>query len=251
MNLEAKYIRHILNKTFEPGTKTAIIELRKWLRKYFKIQKEIILKDLKSDMELSENIFKSLSEDEQNAQDDLKKILELITTKMTTKGAEMLLKNLNIDSSFWIEDFIALEYSKQHSWALITQIDKTTKKQINSIINTWLQEWADYTQLSKAISNRFKSFSKYRANVIAINEVAKAYEYWKITQAKEYSWRTWNNMVKKWITQWDWKVSSACKTCANDWWISVDKLFTWWFDTPPETHINCRCYCKYDVKNNL
>ncbi len=251
LTLAEKFLKQAKDKKGQEWTKTAVKKLTVAFRKYFKVQKKDYLDDLKSEMEFVERLLKA---DTWNDTDEARKELELLlietTSAMSKKGAELLLKNLDISSDFWITDLVAENYAKNRAGEMIWNIDTTTRKQINWIITRWIEKGADYTQISKLISERFKWFSKYRAELIAVNEIWNAYEYWKISQARDYSQRSWNQMMKKSISQWDSKVSLICRKCENDWWIKTEEDFTWWYERPT-FHIWCRCYAKYKTVSNI
>jgi len=246
-----EFLKQALIKNWQPWTSKLILEVQKIFREYFKIQKNDYLENLKWEMDLTVNLFKV---ETWNNTEKARKILEekyiSVITAVTMKGSLNFLKNLDISSDFWIQDLIAIEYAKKKAGELITQVDETTKTQINKIITDWIKTWADYSSIAKLIKKRFASFSKNRATLIATNEIWNAYEYWKNEQAKEYSSRTWNQMMKKSISQGDSRVSSICRECASQGWIKNEELFASGFEHSPH-HIACRCYIKYKTINNI
>ena len=79
---------------------------------------------------------------------------------------------------------LALEHYNRHAGRLITNIDETTRHQINNIVRNALSEGTSYTEVERKLIQKFPGLAKRqgqlhirtRARLIAINEVAISYE---------------------------------------------------------------------------
>jgi len=254
LNLLEKFMIHI-SKAVRPWSSQAVIDLTKAYRAYFKVQKGFVLTELAEQMNFTE-INKAewdspVTEEElEKARKELEKIFIATVWATATRGAQQFLKDLSIWADFWVSDLIAVQYAKDRAGEMITKIDETTRKQVNKIIVDSLEEGLDFNQVAKLINKKFASFSKTRAKFIAVNEIGNAYEVWKIKQAEDYSQRSWNQMLKKWVTQWDWLVTALCHKNSSDWFIKIEQPFSSWDDRPLRFPW-CRCFTKYKSETAL
>lgn len=166
-----------------------------------------------------------------------------------TKGAEY--QNM-LDSKVWlttdIESTAVKNWADLHSAELISQIDETTRKRLNKLITNALDEWMSKLDLIKALQTDFW-FSKYRANLIAKNELKMAYIQWQKIQFEQRQKESWLRWYKDWISHRDDRVDDDCLWNDMQWEVPFDDLFQSWADEPPE-HPWCRCSISYKPYSN-
>lgn len=131
-------------------------------------------------------------------------------------------------------------------------INKTTKDRVLEIIRDGVNNRQSYTQVANQIASLSTEgiFSKSRAQMIATNEVGKAYEFGNYIPVQEYAQRTGKSIVKYWQTVGDEKVTEQCheneeKSKAG---IPLNAQFASGDLTAPRsTHPRCRCSTSYEV----
>ena len=242
-----KFISHIKKKEGQPWVSQQKIDLRQAWRAFWKVQKLDFLEKLKVKQTLG--IIKA-EWSLQEASEDLQKVFIDTLIISQKKSAQLLLNDFGVGADFLISDEIALEYAQNRAGEMITAINATTEKTINWIITKGIEQWADYTQIADAIQDKFVDFSKYRAELIAVNEIWNAYETGKVVQATDYWIRTNQQMVKRWVTQWDDRVTDECESNEGDDWINLESSFSSGDDQPPRFPW-CRCYLKHKTKEML
>ena len=175
-------------------------------------------------------------------------------TKNTLKWwMRNLEKELGISMSFDLVNEAAKIYTDHienlHLSNRYWSIKLTTKKKVYEIINKWIEEWLSPQDMAKEIMKQWEEgvFSKARAEMIAINEIWNAYEYWRRHWINEYKKRTWNMVFKYRQTVEDSRVSKLCRTNQSAGWILFDEVFPSWHRTPT-WHPRCRCTTLYQIK---
>jgi len=149
----------------------------------------------------------------------------------------------NDEATIYINNLTDLHLS-QRNWS----ISRTTKLWIIELLRDWVNEWLSYWEIAKWI--RLKDpvvFSKSRAELIAVQEVGRAYEYWNYLPMKELV-NKWEQVKKKWITAWDEKVRPAHRQNWNDWWIDMKLPFSWTKTNIAPQGFRCRCSTAYLVE---
>lgn len=166
-----------------------------------------------------------------------------------SKGAEY---QQMIDSKVWfsmdVQSSAVKNRASVHSAELVSQIDETTKKRLNKLITNALDEWMSKADLIKALQTDFW-FSKYRANLIAKNELKMAYIQWQKIQFEQRQKESWLRWYKDRISHRDDRVDDDCRNNDYQWEIPFDDVFLSWADEPPE-HPWCRCSIAYKPYSN-
>ena len=142
---------------------------------------------------------------------------------------------------------LALEHYNRHAGRLITNIDETTRHQINNIVRNALSEGTSYTEVERKLIQKFPGLAKRqgqahirtRARLIAINETALAYENSKQSLSNRLG-RAGIKMRKRWLTVKDSRVSDGCRRNQDEGWIADDAKFSS-SDSNPPRHPACRC----------
>jgi len=125
-------------------------------------------------------------------------------------------------------------------------ITHTTIMELTNIVTEGIDKWLSYTEIGTKIkkTNPFV-FSRARANMIAVNEVWRAYGYANYLPAVKLQ-EDWFKVVKHRHTSGDLKVRATHRQNESDGRISLDARFSWTGDIYAPSHdINCRCYHTY------
>lgn len=130
-------------------------------------------------------------------------------------------------------------------------IARTTHNDIIWILAKWVDEWLSPTEIAEWIQKTNPMvFSRARANLIAVTEVWRAYEFGAYAPMKDLSDK-WERVLKWWLTAEDDKVRPAHSQNASDWLIQLDQRFSWTGDlfAPVKWSdwFNCRCSTFYEV----
>lgn len=122
---------------------------------------------------------------------------------------------------------------------MISGVNDTSRKEINQLLNQALNNQLSKKELLEKLQTSF-AFSKYRANMIANNEVGTAYIQGTVRQHQELMKRTGIEGRKCWQTCNDDKVSELCSSNQHQEWIPFNQNFQSGHFCPLG-HINCRC----------
>lgn len=205
-------------------------------------------------------VIKSINDDINNFVDDTSwEIPDYLTVSLKPvmrQGGQETIHDLAsyLPIDYWISFNNPTDLSEQYfnqlksvniSWGM----SDTTKNELRGIVSQWIANWKSYTQIAKDINatNPFV-FGKSRAKLIAVNEVWRAYWYGSYIPALELQ-KDWYNVLKYWHTRHDQIVRPEHTQNEADWWITLDKNFSWTQDeyAPSYNTINCRCFWTYEV----
>lgn len=130
-------------------------------------------------------------------------------------------------------------------------IYKTTKEDILEIVNEGITEGLSYGQMADKIQKTQPFvFSKARAELIAITEIGRAYEFGNWLPMKDLE-RQGATVMKEWITAGDEKVRPSHTQNARDGLIPLNQLFSGTRDlyAPAKNRdpFRCRCATWYKV----
>ena len=147
--------------------------------------------------------------------------------------------------SFDLANPRAVAWYSQHGGSLdyIKGIQTTSKDQLQTIITKSLDEGWSYNKTSQVIREKFTDMSRARAQLIATNEAAQAYEAGNrifIDGLSDMGVR----MEKMWNNSGDEKVSDGCIQNTNDGWIPLDREHSSGHQNPPRFP-GCRCWESY------
>jgi hypothetical protein len=163
-------------------------------------------------------------------------------------GAEQLKRSLPFDAktTFNLANPRAVAWFQQNGGSIekIAGIQRTTGDQIKTIITKAIDEGWSYNQTAKEISEKFDGFSRDRAQLIAVNETAQAYEEGNMLFAQSLK-DDGITMVKKWMNSGDDKVSDGCLENTADGFIPIDQYHSSVHQQPPRFP-GCRCWEIYE-----
>lgn len=224
--------------------------LRKRIEKQFKSMAQKIAERLKAEDKLL------MSDIEWVIDDSHKIIIDHVVRswkKMSKYGSKVLAYDLSVSVDWNLLDQEAVKYFDTVSSLHLSQRDgsilKTTQDGIKRVIQKWLEEWLSYGAIAWKIQEQVWAwvFSKARAEVIAINQLAKAYETWRSDVIKQKK-REWINFMKIRDTVNDDRVTMECNANAGQSWIAEQKKFGSWDDHAPRwDHPRCRCTTNYRI----
>ena len=128
-------------------------------------------------------------------------------------------------------------------------ITNTTTERIQTAVVKGVKEGMTYDQIAKNIQKLDPQvFSKNRADLIAINQVGKAYQFGNHLPMQEL-WNEWIMVLKYWSTVNDNKVTPSHTRNQNNGWIMLDEDFSGTGDqiAPASDNPRCRCHIEYKV----
>jgi len=178
--------------------------------------------------------------------DDLQKIIAQVEGEGVLKGAAFGLNQIGTitpDSpTFSLANPRAVQWFMDYGGSLsyITDIQYTTRDQLQAVITKAIDEGWSYNQTAKVLSSKFDGFSRERATRIAVHESAQAYEAGNRMFADSIS-DDGVEMEKMWMTSHDDKVSDGCAENESDGWIPITDMHTSGHQQPPRFP-GCRCY---------
>jgi hypothetical protein len=162
------------------------------------------------------------------------------------KGADQLRNQLGLEISFRLANPRAVAWFMKHGGSVdyIRGIQQTTAESLNRVITTALDEGWSYTQTAREIQKLYDGpISRQRAQLIATNESAQAYEAGNRAFADTLV-DDGVEMEKMWTTSHDDRVSDGCEENESDGWIPIDQPHSSGDQEPPRFP-GCRCYEQY------
>ena len=147
--------------------------------------------------------------------------------------------------SFDLANPRAVAWYSQNGGSLgyIKDIQATSKTQLHTIITKSLDEGWSYNKTSQVIREKFTDFSRNRAQLIATNEAAQAYEAGNRIFIEGVS-DMGVNIEKMWNNSGDEKVTDGCIQNTNDGWIPLNREHSSGHQNPPRFP-SCRCFETY------
>lgn len=185
--------------------------------------------------------------------DYLPKPLQAVINKWVSSQKDL---NPNFWISWDLRNEPAVVYLKNLKELHLSQRDwsiaPTTIKEIIWILKNWLEKWMSYTDIAEDIVKLDPFvFSQSRAELIAVTEVWRAYEYWKWLPMKDLQ-NQWFIVLKKWQTVNDERVRESHRQNQRDWYIPLDIPFSWTWDllapAKKKQSYRCRCSVIYQIK---
>lgn len=232
-------------------------KLAQHLARFFSKQGSIVVKAYKDQFNV--NIEAYHVDDLFNAASDLDLTTEEFINKYTlaivVDGAATLSTELALAIAFDLKNPRALEYAKQNAGEFITGINNTSRETINKIISKGVDQGSSYQDIAKQIQAQFTQWGKpvsgkrSRAELIAIDQTARAYQYGNylcVSQAKS----TGLHFEKRWSTVGDALVTPGCKANQDQDWINDTELYLSGHLYPPRFP-GCRCANQYRRKKDL
>jgi len=215
--------------------------------KIFKNWYNIALEEIKNNTELK-LMWQAQTIEKYAKDDDSEELVPFIETAFILWMEQLTFafqKDPQIDIIFNIKNQDALDYAKYQAWELITQIDDYTKVRISKLIEKALENWWWYDKIANILQTDY-SFSKYRATLIASNELWNSYLAWKEHQFDKYRKEYNEAWYKNWISHRDSNTTPWCLHNDLQGWIKKDKDF----ESPgrkdrPTRFPGCRCNIVY------
>jgi hypothetical protein len=225
---------------------------------FFRKQRGMVLDALQEKQYLFTESYRRLAEtqyklsDFNSAWDDIAGLtqdeLQVIITQMEAEG---LTKGASVAESMFVPGkggSFDLMNPRATNWFLehggnfdyIENINRTTGKQLKTIIVDALENQRTYGQTAKAITDKFTDFSRQRAQNIAVYETAQGYESGNRMLIDSVA-DAGVKMEKAWMNSGDEKVSDGCLTNSADGWIPLKQAHTSGHQQPPRM-LKCRCY---------
>lgn len=128
-----------------------------------------------------------------------------------------------------------------------SRITDETFRQLRDVITKGIDEGLSYTQMAKAIREKFRQFAtptpqrhiRDRAELIAVTEIGDAYSAGTLMAAQRLADRG-IRMEKSWLTVGDDRVEEECAGNQEQGWIALELPFSSG-DSRPLAHPACRC----------
>lgn len=165
--------------------------------------------------------------------------LDVAVHQALMSGSAAIIAQLGFDISFDLKNPRALDYIKAHGVDLVTQMDKTTRDDLRTVIEYGMDQGWSYSETAGAIQRRFKGYYDTnsvwnmtaprpqghidsRAHLIAVTESGEAFEtgnYLVVEDMKAGGLE----IEKHWSTMKDAVVSDGCRENEAEGWIPSDQ----------------------------
>lgn len=129
----------------------------------------------------------------------------------------------------------ALDEAMRSTSKLVAGISDTARDRLRTLIRQAYDEKTSQTGFAKLIRGEFATFSKQRAELIAVTEWNRA-----ASQATLIGYKKQGVQMKRWYTAGDNRVCPVCDDNAAQFAIPIDDEFPSGDDAPP-AHPGCRC----------
>lgn len=208
---------------------------------------------------------KALNDELKRIMDSMPHEVEIVTTVRKSsilgllKGGSRTIRDVKLGKlgiSFDVKHPDAVRYLQNLTDIHLSQrygsISATTRRNIIDIVAEGVATGDSYTSLAKKIREQGSAgvFSKARAEMIAVNQMASAYEEGKAIVADEAQRIVGDIMMAYWQTVNDGRVTPECHANQNAGWIPKGTSFPSGHDKPPRFP-RCRCACRYDFAETL
>lgn len=169
-------------------------------------------------------------------------------------AAKHRVAEFGVGFAFDLKNPRAIAVIRGRAAAAVTAIDDTTRSELAAIVTRGMDEGYNYQQVAREITAKYAEFGvgkpqahvRTRAELIAINEAAEAYETGNRLVVDDMA-DTGLEMEMVWSTIGDGKVSEGCIANAAVGWIPVDQAFPSGHQHAPRFP-GCRCAVLYRRK---
>ena len=152
----------------------------------------------------------------------------------------VLFNSLIWDVYWWMFEEIHLS---NYKWS----ISRTTKMNILTILKEGIDNNLTYWQVrDEIVELNSVLFSKDRAELIAVSEMWRAYEYWNRYPMKQAQ-DMWMEVKKKRLTVRDSRVRPTHMENENAWWVNMEYVYPWTNNQFPPSWVRCRCTTGYKI----
>jgi hypothetical protein len=159
-------------------------------------------------------------------------------------GYQDLARTMGVETSFTMGSPRAIAWAEKNVGARVTQISDATRTGIRDIVTNGLKTGKDYGSVAREIRGA-GIFSVDRAQVIAVNENAMAYENGSYDLVKDIE-AAGITMEKSWSTVGGDACEEICGPNEAQGWIPTGENFQSGDPFPPG-HVRCRCAGLYQV----
>lgn len=168
---------------------------------------------------------------------------------MAVDGMQQVSNQIDFEINFNIRISEANKYIAFKRQFLKDTVINTNQTAILDIVDQALIDWTSWQEVWRQIrkSTSVWAFSVSRAEMIAVNEMWNAFEFWRWTTVNQFRIETWNKVEKIWDTVWDDKVTQLCMENWHQWWIQFWADFQSWDQTAPRA-ANPRCRCTVNFR---
>jgi len=166
-------------------------------------------------------------------------------------AADHRLTEFGLEVVFDLKNPRAVKWLSDNAAAKVSDINKTTRKQMATILKKSVEEGTSYAKTAREIKSKWSEFAigkpqehiRSRAELVAVTESANAYEEGNLQIAHQLK-ESGIFMEKYWGNSGDDKVSEGCEDNTGDGWIPVDELHSSGDERPPRFP-GCRCFEQY------
>lgn len=181
--------------------------------------------------------------------EEIKKILNEENQKGYIEGAEFF-QQLGVSISLEQANKRAIQYAQERQ-GIADKMRKNTVAQLSQSLQQALKEEISFEEYKKQVRELYP-LSKNRADLIAVNELGEAYSSGNQETAKALNRE--NEMMKRWDTVGDKRVTRGCRHNEDQGWVELDYEYTSIDGVGkssterPTRFPGCRCTLDYDVK---
>ncbi len=162
-----------------------------------------------------------------------------------TGGYAGIASEFGIENSFKLKPEQATAWARENAAAQVTKINETTRDQIQGLITRSIDEGRDYGSVAREIRDTFDGFTTQRAELVAVQESALAYEEGQSRLVGEIE-KAGITMEKAITGPDDDITSDICRDAMDMGWIATDEEFPGGEQTAP-LHVGCRHATIYRV----
>jgi len=180
-----------------------------------------------------EDARKLLGKAVEGGREDLRVIIESHATRSYELGSKQAAAAVRIRSTFALVDDGAKHWIKRRAATQVTNINETTRNRLARILIEGVDKGQSVPKIASNIRAEITDMSRYRANMIAQNELNEA--------MSEASLRTYERLE---VTHKSWSAAlEPCEICAAneaEGIVPIDHTFSSGHKRPP-AHPNCLC----------
>jgi len=163
-----------------------------------------------------------------------------------TGGYQGLASDFGLETSFKLKPEQATKWARDNAAKEVTKINEATQIEMRGLITRGIDEGRDYGSIAREIRDTFDGFTTQRAELVAVQENAMAYEEGQSRLVGEIE-KAGITMEKAITGPDDDLTSDICRDAMDMGWIDTDEEFPGGEQTAP-LHVGCRHATIYRVK---
>lgn len=158
--------------------------------------------------------------------------------------------------AFFVGNDDAVAYARAHAAARVTQIDETTRRELNGLIARAVEGKKTWRETADLIEERYQDMAgpplfpsrthRRRAQMIAAFEVRDAYEAGGLAQAERLA-AAGMDVEKRWVFLRDGRARPQHRANGGAMWMPLEHVYDDGMTRPP-TDGGCRCVMLYRVR---